>query len=40
VAIGKHTKRLTFQVGYRLFDGVDLGLEKPDVLLMVVDLEP
>jgi hypothetical protein len=36
----EHTKHLTSEVGYGLLDGVDLGLEEPDVLLMVVDLEP
>jgi Ethanolamine utilization protein EutJ (predicted chaperonin) len=36
----EQTKHLTSEVGYGLLDGVDLGLEEPDVLLMVVDLEP
>jgi hypothetical protein len=36
----EHTKHLTSEVGYGLLDGVDLGPEEPDVLLVVVDLEP
>uniref|UniRef100_A0A0A9FYS3 Uncharacterized protein n=1 Tax=Arundo donax TaxID=35708 RepID=A0A0A9FYS3_ARUDO len=37
--MGQARKHLTSQVDAGLFNGIDLGLEEPDVLLMVIDLE-